>query len=170
MKAPAQSTSYTRTRNGKTQDVVSHWPERTIRPALGMHGYLEVSVKNNGRRVKVLVHRLVGLGFVRGFEEGLTINHINGKKTDNRPANMEWVSLARNSQHAWETGLVDLRGEKQPSAKLTSKRVVYIRRLLSQGVPAHTLAVVAGVSQSTIAFIRDGKRWGVVTSKKAIAR
>lgn len=107
----------------------------------------------------MLVHRLVGMAFVPGYEDGLTINHINGIKTDNRPENLEWVSLARNTQHQWETGLVDLRGEGQPGHKLTSKQVVYIRRLLAQGVPAHTLAVIAGVSDSLMALIRDGKRW-----------
>lgn len=80
------------------------------------------------------------------------------------------MSLARNSQHQWECGLVDLRGEAHPGAKLSSKQVVYIRRLLAHGVAAHTLAVIAGVSDSTIAFIRDGKRWPGVTAGKAVSR
>lgn len=170
VRVPALSCEYERTRNGKKQIVKCQWPERSISPCKTRTGYLEVAVKIGPKRIKVLLHRLVGIAFVPGYRDDLTINHINGKKTDNRPENLEWVSLARNSQHAWEIGLVDLRGELQPNAKLTSKRVTYIRRLLAQGVPAHTLAVVAGVSQSLITMIRDGKRWPTVTSRKSIAR
>lgn len=121
-----------------------------------------------GKRIKHLLHRLVAMAFVQGFQEGLTVNHIDGNKLNNSPENLEWVSLARNTQHQWESGLVDLRGEANPGAKLTSKRVIYIRRLLSQGIAAHTLAVVAGVSPSLIQLIADGKRWPQVTSGKAV--
>lgn len=162
VRTPAHTTTYTRVRNGKEQKFTSSFKERDLTPVKTATGYLEVYATKNGRRTHHLLHRLVGMAFVPGYSPELTINHINGDKTDNAPSNLEWVSLARNTQHQWETGLVDLRGEKQPQAKLTSKRVLYIRKLLRQGIPAHALAVVAGVSTSTIAFIRDGKRWASV--------
>jgi hypothetical protein len=151
-----------RVRDGKEQRFSTNFKGGTLSPCKTKSGYLEVATSRNGKRVKELVHRLVGLAFVPGFESGLTINHINGIKTDNRPENLEWVSLARNTQHQWEIGLVDLRGEKQPGHKLTTKQVVYIRRLLSQGIPAHTLSVIAGVSSSLIDMIGRGKRWSHV--------
>jgi hypothetical protein len=46
--------------------------------------------------------------------------------------------------------------------------VLYIRRLLAQGIPAHTIAVVAGMSSSMITHIRNGKRWPTVTSGKKV--
>ena len=156
---PPKETTYTRTRNGKTQTLTSKSKGGKLAQCIGKHGYFEVASQHNGVRTKELVHRLIGMMFVHGYAEGLTINHINGIKTDNRPENLEWVSLARNSQHAWETGLVDLRGERQPGHKLTSKQVVYIRKLLRQGIPAHTLAVISNMSTSQIALIRDNKRW-----------
>lgn len=122
-------------------------------------GYLEVSTLYGDRRVKCLVHRLIGFAFVSGYEKGLSINHINGVKTDNRPENLEWVSLAENTRHQWRTGLVDLRGEKNPSVKLTTKQVVYIRRLYNEGIAAHTLAVIAGVSPSLVDMIVSDRRW-----------
>ena len=168
VKSPAHESPYSRVRNGKEQRFTSSFPERTLSPCIAKNGYLEVAAMKQGKRVKHLLHRLVGIAFVPGYREDLSINHINGNKLDNRPENLEWVSLARNTQHQWEIGLIDLRGEKQPNAKLTSKRVVYIRRLLAMGIPAHTLAVVAGISSSEMAFIRDGKRWAEVTSGKAV--
>lgn len=162
VKAPSQTVNVTRIRNGRMQTFTSFQPERKLSPSLGNHGYLEVSIQINGKRNRETVHRLVGFGFVNGYSEGLTINHINGIKTDNRPENLEWVDLARNTQLQWETGLVNLRGENAPCHKLTSKRVVYIRKLLQQGINPHTLSIVAGVSPELIYFIRDGKRWASV--------
>ena len=72
--------------------------------------------------------------------------------------------------HLLSNILIDLRGEKSPMSKLTSKQVVYIRRLLAQGIPAHTLAVVAGVSHRMIGKIRDGTAWPTVTSRKKVTR
>lgn len=130
-----------------------------ISSCLTKSGYCEVSVKIDGIRKKFLVHRLVARAFVPGYGDGLSVNHINGVKTDNRPENLEWVTLAENTRHQWETGLVDIRGDKSPNRKLSSQRVRAIRSLLSSGIAANKLAVVAGVNPSTIYLIRDGKRW-----------
>ena len=162
VKNPARKCTYKRVRLGVEKTIEVSFEEREIAPYPSRNGYLEVASMQNGKRIKMLLHRLVGMAFVPGYVPELTINHINGRKTDNRVENLEWVSLAKNTQHEWETGLVDLRGEGQPGSKLTTKRVVYIRKLLAQGISAHTLAIVAGVSQSTIALIRDGKRWAHV--------
>jgi hypothetical protein len=168
IKTPAHQHTYRRIRGGVEQTMTALFPERPLSPYVTKSGYLEVAAMKEGKRIKESVHRLVAIAFVPGYKDFLSVNHIDGVKTNNRPENLEWVSLARNTQHQWETGLVDLRGEKQPGSKLTSKQVVYIRRLLSQGISAHTLAIVAGVSQSTIAMIRDGKRWPEVTAGRAV--
>lgn len=159
VRAPSHSTTYTRTRLGKTATFSSTFPERDVRPCAARNGYLEVAVLHQGKRVKERLHRLVALAFVPGHVDGLSVNHIDGNKLNNSPENLEWVSLARNTQHQWEIGLVDVRGEKSPNAKLTSRRVVYIRRLLAQGVSANALAVVAGLDIKTIIKIRDGRSW-----------
>lgn len=156
---PAHTTSYKRTRFGKEQEFTTSFRERKLAQCAGRHGYLEVAAAKNNKRVKHLVHRLIGMAFVDGYEPHLTINHIDGNKLNNSINNLEWVSLARNTQHQWETGLADLRGENQPSHKLTSKQVVYIRKLLREGVNPHTISIVAGVSDALIYLIRDGKRW-----------
>lgn len=166
IKTPSHEHIYIRTRNGKEQVVKCAFKGGEISPCKTKNGYLEVSAKKNGKRIKHLVHRLVGMAWISGYSEELTINHIDGNKLNNSHDNLEWVSLARNTQHQWETGLVNLRGENNPTHKLTTKQVVYIRRLLKQGVTGHTLAIVAGVSPSYIALIRDRKRWhGVVDNE-----
>lgn len=159
IKTPPHTSTYTRVRNGVAQTFTSSFKGSKLAQTKTKTGYLEVAAQKNGKRIKHLVHRLVGMAFVPGFAEDLTINHINGVKTDNRVENLEWVSLADNTKHQWKTGLVDLRGEKQPNHKLSSKQVVYIRRLLRDGVSANALSVVANVSASTIDHIKNGVRW-----------
>lgn len=130
-----------------------------ISPCLTKSGYLEVSVAINGVRSKYLVHRLIARAFVPGYEEGFSVNHINGVKTDNRIPNLEWVTLARNTQHQWENGLVNLRGENQPSSKLTAKQVRIIRELFKMGVSPNMLSEIVDISSSELYNIKNGKRW-----------
>lgn len=156
---PETVTTTLRTRNGKQQSFVSVRPQTEIKPWVAKSGYHVVSAKLGPNRPKVFVHRLVAMAFVPGFTDGLTVNHINGNKLDNRPENLEWVTLADNTKHEWETGLVDLRGEKHPGHKLTQKQVIHIRKALRLGVAANSLAIIAGVNPSTIYLIEQGKRW-----------
>lgn len=169
--APEKTTTYTRIRNGVEQRFKSTFKAHEISPTLDMKsGYLEVAIQHEDVRIRERVHRLVALAFVPGAQEDLTVNHVDGTKTNNVPTNLEWVSLARNTEHEWEIGLVDLNGERHPGAKLTSKRVVYIRRLLAAGISAHTLAIVAGVDNKVITKIRDGQAWKSITAAKPVVK
>ena len=60
------------------------------------HGYLAVRVNKKC----VLVHRVIARLFLGEPDKGCMVNHKNGVKTDNRPANLEWVSQADNNRHA----------------------------------------------------------------------
>jgi Trp operon repressor len=150
-------------RNGAP--IAQRRPETIMSPWIGNNGYLHVSPQIGGLRPKLLVHRLVAIAFVEGFRDGFSVNHINGVKTDNRPQNLEWVSLARNTQMQWDAGLVDLRGERNPMAKLTARKVRIIRGLLAKGASCNELAELAGVSASCITLIRNGDRWQSVVAR-----
>ena len=158
----ARTRTTTRIRNGVKQTFTSNFPSVKLSPFLSQNGYLVVSTLQNGKRPKVFVHRLIAMCFVHGYKPNLTVNHINGIKTDNRPENLEWVSLSENSEHAWNTGLVDLCGENQPTHKLTQKQVIHIRKALRLGVPANSLSIIANVNPSTIHLIKKGKRWASI--------
>jgi hypothetical protein len=162
VKAPAFSSSYSRA-DGSA--VAYAKKDRIIKTCVASNGYEEAAVQLNGARKKARVHRLVALAFCEGYQEGLTVNHKDGIKTNNKASNLEWVSLADNSRHQWATGLINTNGENHPSHKLTTKQVVYIRKLLQKGITAHELSVVANVNPSTIYLIRDNKRWIDVTEE-----
>lgn len=79
-------------------------------------GYRMVSLKSHGRSLTTGIHRLVALAFVPNPENKPQVNHINGKKDDNRAENLEWVTAKENTQHAFLKGLNDerLRKDRRP--------------------------------------------------------
>ncbi|WP_152045515.1 HNH endonuclease [Aureimonas psammosilenae] len=160
---PEKRTTYSYTRLGRAETKTAVFKKRTLKPSMMNMGYFEVGFQHQRKTYKFLVHRLVAMAFVAGYEEGLTVNHINGDKTDNRPENLEWVSKGRNTEHAWDSGFIPLVGEEHPGAKLTEVRVRTIRKLLDQGVSANSLAIVAGVSPSLIDGIRHRRKWAHVS-------
>jgi hypothetical protein len=131
---------------------------RLISPWIGKNGYRYVQIKVGAKRSKYLVHRLVGLSFVLGYFDGATIDHINGDKLDNRPENLRWVSRGRNTALQWQTGLVNIRGERHPSAKLTDEQTRAVPILVRGGMSQSAVARMFGVSASLIYKIMSGKK------------
>ena len=153
----------------RVAEILNRWgrrgkrrfPSREYRPYTGSGGYLRVAVHHpdKGRRHPMPLHRLMALTFVGGYQSGNHVNHINGKKLDNRPENLEWVPNEENVRHAWRAGLTGLRGEDNPTSVLTWRRVEAIRRALARGVNVSTISIIAGVSDNTIKRIKDGVAW-----------
>lgn len=133
-----------------------------LSPWLGNNGYLYVAIQFDGKRPKFLVHRLIASAFCDGFDADLSVNHKDGVKTNNLPVNLEWVTLARNSEHQWETGLVDLKGESHPLSRIKTADVVAIRERFNSGTPRKEIAAEFGVSISTVYKIMSGDRWASV--------
>jgi hypothetical protein len=103
-------------------------------------------------------HRLIWESAYGPIPRGLTINHKNGVKTDNRIENLELATREANSSHAHRTGLVNKRGEANSAAVLTVEQVRII--VGSRGaVLQRELADRFGVAASTISMIQNGKLW-----------
>lgn len=66
-----------------------------------------VGLWKDGKVKDFLVARLVALTFLgKPITDKNTVNHINGNRLDNRVDNLEWLSLADNIRHAFDTGLM----------------------------------------------------------------
>lgn len=93
---------------GEDGSVWSIISGRKLRPCLGNNGYMKVTLKDeDGGQWTPSVHRIIAKAFCENDapEVKTEINHINGDKTDNRAANLEWSSRNENLRHAYETGL-----------------------------------------------------------------
>lgn len=68
-------------------------------------GYMKAMLYRYPKRKMVAVHRMVAKAFIPNPNNYPQVNHINGIKTDNRAANLEWASAKENNSHAIRTGL-----------------------------------------------------------------
>jgi hypothetical protein len=82
--------------NNKRQDVT----EKILTQFPDKDGYPCVGIRCNGKPIKAKVHQLVAKNFIQNTYNKKCVNHINGKKTDNRIENLEWVTVAENNIHA----------------------------------------------------------------------
>lgn len=78
---------------------------KTLRPGLGGVGYLTVSLYKNHKAITKNVHELVANAFLGKRPDGMTINHKDGNKVNNKLSNLEIVSYSKNLKHAYESGL-----------------------------------------------------------------
>ena len=84
------------------------WKTRVLKPkrqTSRCRGDGRVSLWKNGVQKDHLISRLVASAWLGKPEDGMTVNHINGDWKDNRPENLEWVTLEDNIRHGFRTGL-----------------------------------------------------------------
>jgi hypothetical protein len=115
-------------------------------------GYYKVQFKIDGKHKRVWSHRLVWQHFFGDIPEGLEINHKNGIRSDNRPSNLECVSRADNTRHAYHV-------LKTRPLKLTPDKITEICQLSQAGKSISTLARQFSVSDKLIFNIIKGKVW-----------
>lgn len=88
-------------------DITRVYKGRTLKPKLD-RDYLRINLNSQKKGSKFFtIHRLVALHFCDGWFEGAVVNHIDGDKTNNNSYNLEWVTIAENNIHAYNTGLKD---------------------------------------------------------------
>jgi hypothetical protein len=122
-------------------------------------GYNRLTLTIKNRRVQVCIHRLVAAAFIGPCPPGLCVNHIDGDKRNNRPANLEYVTIGRNSEHAWETGLIHAaRGERHGFAKLCESQAQEVLDLADRRTAGEWAARLE-VSRSAIMDIVKRKTW-----------
>jgi hypothetical protein len=89
--------------------VYSAKTNRFLKPRPDAQGYLRLALRINGKSEEHLVHRIIAECFLEDFNPDLTINHIDGNKSNNHIANLECVTQRENNLHAFLTGLNPIR-------------------------------------------------------------
>jgi len=73
-----------------------------LKPQLNrFNGYMQAVFSVNCKKTGQRIHALVARAFIGPILKGMTVNHINGIKTDNRAENLEIVTLSENMLHAF---------------------------------------------------------------------
>ncbi|NMH83265.1 NUMOD4 domain-containing protein [Heyndrickxia coagulans] len=124
------------------------------------HGYVEVYLSDkNNKKHYLLVHRIVAEAFISNPVNKPQVNHLNGVKTDNRAANLEWSTRKENVEHALKTGLTKV-GSESTSAKLTDEQVMEIRKLFgTKKYSFSELGRMFSVDGAGIGRIVKGQTW-----------
>lgn len=119
-------------------------------------GYLYVGLTKNGKRKNYLIHRLLAIAFLSNPLGYKYINHINGRKSDNRLVNLEWCSSSQNNAHAYRTGL-KIPSRKVTTPKFSEQQIIKIRNWHLQGYSNSQVAERFAVHRSTIHRIVTNK-------------
>ena len=131
-----------------------------------VRGYKSVTLKCDGVRKDMRVHRLVVMTFI-GEPSKEMVNHIDGDKTNNVLSNLEWATRSENELHAYNNGLkksTDLHKSRTSESNkarraLSDETIRYIR---SSELSQYKLADELGISRASVGLIRQRKRYADV--------
>ena len=83
--------------------IYSHFTNKYLKFRTDKDGYLNVSLVYNkqGNRMPFRVHRLIALKYLENVENLNIVNHKDLNKQNNNVDNLEWATVALNTQHGY---------------------------------------------------------------------
>lgn len=136
---------------------------KILKPGKHNQGYRVVSM--DGRKSQT-IHSLVAAAFIGPRPKGFDINHIDGDKTNNAAANLEYVTRRGNMAHAQRTGLWDNRGEMNGQATATNAQVKAAYDLVASGLSRKEAAGRIGIAAHVVGAACVGRHWGLAPLPK----
>jgi ribosomal protein L24 len=151
-----------RKRSGQKTGGAVSYPCKPVRAERPFGPYLQVRAMIDGKRLSALAHRLVYKHFKGPIPEGLTINHEDGKKRNNRPDNLEKATDSEQQIHATRVLKVSHAahqdGPQNYMCKLTTAQVEEIKRRRLGGEKLNSIAADFDVRFQQISRIARGDR------------
>lgn len=155
--------------------IWSKYSKIFLKPAYDKDGYACFGLScTDGTIHTTRVHRLMLMVFdpEMGFQN-LVCNHMDGNKQNNYMGNLEWCTVAYNTQHAYDHGL-EKRGEEHSAAKITDAQAMQIIDLLPKvgdppNKPIYSQAAIArmvgpNVTEKMVADIERKIAWKHMTN------
>lgn len=159
----------------RVSSLVSNQPKRKtngfrkvggkiLSPKIKKNGYMELSLHFKPMTPKsCYVHRLVAETWIGSIPHKMTVNHIDGNKTNNKISNLEIVSQSDNMKHAIKNGLAInpiMLGSKNPKATTNEEEVLLIRKIHKETKSIKKLAkIFPHITTSTLANIVYRQCW-----------
>jgi hypothetical protein len=78
-----------------------HAKGRELSQFLNPYGYLRVKMNNKSYEI----HRIVSRFYLGDLPKGLCVNHKDGNKLNNKPDNLEYITIAENIKHSIAMGM-----------------------------------------------------------------
>lgn len=102
---------------------------KIVRPVTTEKGYKRVFLWNGKKRVWVRVHVIIATLFCENDdpENKKEVNHIFGKKWDNRSSQLEWTTRRENLDHAKENGFTRGKNKRIKTAKIIQKQGEFLK-------------------------------------------
>ncbi len=128
---------------------------RILKTKPANHGYPQVGLSRDGKRINAPVHWLVAEAFIG--PRLLTVDHIDGNRLNNRADNLRYLSRSENAREAW----VRLGRDhgRLSTAKLTPAEVLEIRRRVASGQSQAEVTKAFGLSSGHCSMIVNGRLW-----------
>jgi hypothetical protein len=116
--------------------------------------YLRIELSINKKPKKFFVHRLVAECYLANPEEKPTVNHIDGNPSNNHVTNLEWATVAENTQHAYDNGLA-----KVVNRKFGKEEILNIYYLHKRGHSMRSIGRLYNSCHKDISHILRGKTY-----------
>ena len=100
----------------------------------------------------LLMHRVVAQCWIENPKEKPYVIHKDGNLLNNAVKNLEWATPTEKINHQQKMG-------HHGNAKLTTKEVLQIKRLLKKDKAVNQIAIQFNVSHTQIHRIKKGENW-----------
>jgi hypothetical protein len=119
-----------------------------------------------------LIHRMVALNFSESpSEQHILVAHKDYNKRNNHISNLVWMTREENALHQKSSPYVikekserklKEKNENTKVYKLTSTKVMLIKKKINQGVSLRQLSKIFKVTETQLLRIKRGENWGYV--------
>ena len=119
-------------------------PEYILKPSIANTGYAQVTLYDNARRKKLLIHRLVAEAFIPNPDNLPQINHKDEDRLNNCANNLEWCTAAYNNAY----GTARIRGIDTRSKPV--EQLTYDGKVIAIYRSARIASEILGMRKGTI--------------------
>ena len=95
---------------GQVKRIYKNGKVKILKQAKYNGGYLKVDITRTPNRIIGKVHAMVAECFIDNPDNKPQVDHINGKKEDNRVSNLRWVTNAENQRNHTQLRITNTSG------------------------------------------------------------